>query len=75
MGPWDELLVSPTLRTRRTAEPVARAIADSRLPVISAVGHEVDYTIADFVADWRAPTPSAKAAKSPCPRSNSCRAI
>lgn len=42
-------------------EVVARAIHDSPLPVVSAVGHEVDFTIADFVADARAPTPSAAA--------------
>jgi len=42
-------------------EGVARAISRSQVPIISAVGHEIDFTIADFVADLRAPTPSAAA--------------
>ncbi|MEW6686643.1 MAG: exodeoxyribonuclease VII large subunit [Candidatus Edwardsbacteria bacterium] len=42
-------------------EIVARAIYNSKIPVVSAVGHEIDFTIADFVADVRAPTPSAAA--------------
>ena len=42
-------------------EVVARAIFDSKIPIISAVGHEIDFTISDFVADLRAPTPTAAA--------------
>lgn len=42
-------------------EIVARAIFDSPIPIVSAIGHEIDFTIADFVADLRAPTPSAAA--------------
>jgi exodeoxyribonuclease VII large subunit len=42
-------------------ESLARAIAASQLPIVSAIGHETDFTIADFVADLRAPTPSAAA--------------
>ncbi|MFD2228933.1 exodeoxyribonuclease VII large subunit [Alkalimarinus sediminis] len=44
-------------------EVVARAIFESSLPIVSAVGHEIDFTIADFVSDYRAPTPSAAAEK------------
>ena len=42
-------------------EPVARAIVRSRVPVVTGVGHETDFTIADFVADARASTPTAAA--------------
>src|SRR5439155_762577 len=42
-------------------EVVARTIADVNVPIVSAIGHEIDFTICDFVADLRAPTPSAAA--------------
>ncbi len=56
-------------------EAVARAIASSPIPVVSAIGHEVDVTIADFVADLRAPTPSAAAELLVPDRSDLSRAL
>ena len=56
-------------------EPLARAIAACPIPVISAVGHEVDFTIADFVADVRAPTPSGAAEMAVPDRADWIRAL
>ncbi len=53
-------------------ENLARVIADSTIPIVTGIGHEIDYTIADFVADLRAPTPSV-AAELTCPDSDALK--